>query len=131
MKKHLDVVGAAIVRGGTVLAAQRGPGMTLPGMWEFPGGKIEPGETPEQALLRELREELRCGVAVGALVETTTHESETVVVTLAVYRARLVHGEPQAVEHADLRWVPLTELDALDWAPADVPAVRRLMRDPG
>lgn len=74
MKKQINVVGAVVVRDGTILCAQRSASMSLPGMWEFPGGKIELGETPEQALRRELDEELLCTIDVGDHVETTSYE---------------------------------------------------------
>ncbi|MDR7187167.1 mutator protein MutT [Microbacterium trichothecenolyticum] len=72
--KHYDVVGAVIIQNGLVLCAQRGPTGLLGGRWEFPGGKIEPGETPREALVREIAEELDCSVSVGAQVASTIHE---------------------------------------------------------
>jgi len=121
--KHISVVGAVIVQEGRVLCAQRGPQGTLAGLWEFPGGKIEAGETPEAALAREIREELDCEVEVGDLVTSTTHEYEFAVVTLATYWCTPSSGEPRASEHSTLQWVEPAKLSHLDWAPADVPAV--------
>lgn len=129
MKKQINVVGAVFVRNGMVFAAQRGSRMSLPGMWEFPGGKIEAGETPQEALKRELEEELLCGAEIGELVESTTHEYEFGVVTLTTFYSTFVNGEPQLTEHSDIRWVPVSELGGLNWAPADIPAVNRLMQD--
>ena len=129
VKRRISVVGAVLIRDGAVLAAQRSPSMSLPGKWEFPGGKIEPGESPHEALVREIREELLCGISAGGLVDTTTHEYEFGVVTLTTYHAAIVDGEPRLTEHAYLRWVPFTELQLLDWAPADIPAVNRIIRD--
>lgn len=128
MAKQIDVVGAVLVRDDTVLAAQRGPGMALAGLWEFPGGKIEPGETPQEALTRELREELLCTVDVGDHVETTSYEYDFGVVTLTTYYATLASGEPRVTEHSELRWIPVHELRSVRWAPADIPAVDRVMQ---
>ena len=129
MKKQINVVGAVVVRDDTVLAAQRSPVMSLPGMWEFPGGKIEAGETPQEALAREMNEELLCTVEIGEHVETTSHEYAFGVVILTTYYATLVDGEPQLTEHSEIRWIPASSLDSVEWAPADVPAVERIMRD--
>ncbi|MDT0157630.1 (deoxy)nucleoside triphosphate pyrophosphohydrolase [Microbacterium sp. ARD32] len=129
MKKQINVVGAAVVRDGTILSAQRSPSMSLPGMWEFPGGKIEAGETPEQALRREMEEELLCKIEVGKHVETTSHEYDFGVVNLTTFYATLVQGEPSLTEHSEIRWIPAAQLDCVDWAPADVPAVQQIMRD--
>lgn len=128
MTKQLDVVGAVLVRDGTVLAAQRGPGMALAGHWEFPGGKIEAGESPQEALGRELREELSCTATIGDRVETTSYEYDFGIVTLTTYFATLDAGEPQATEHAELRWIPVADLHSVEWAPADIPAVERIMQ---
>ncbi len=123
MKKQLDVVGAVIVRDGTVLCAQRGSNGKLPGMWEFPGGKVESGESPRQALEREIAEELDCWVRVGVEVTTTTHEYEFAIVNLTTFYCELVEGEPTLSEHAATVWLAPAELHTLEWAPADIPAV--------
>jgi len=125
--QHIEVVGAVIVYDDAVLVAQRGPTMSQAGLWEFPGGKVEAGETPELALVREIREELLCGVEVGDFVESTSHAYEFGTVRLTTYFARIVSGRPTPTEHAALLWVPVDELRELAWAPADVPAVARVM----
>ena len=127
--KRYDVVGAVIIENGFVLCAQRGSNGLLGGLWEFPGGKIEPGETPREALVREIAEELDCSVTVGAEVELTTHQYEFGIVELRTFYCELVSGTPYATEHAQLRWVSPTDLSELDWAPADIPAVDRIKRD--
>lgn len=123
MKKEINVVGAVIRRDGLVLCAQRGFAGSLAGMWEFPGGKIESGETPRQALEREIVEELQCRVSVGALVTSTVHEYEFGIVTLTTYNCELIEGTPVLSEHEEVVWLPPAELRTLEWAPADVPAV--------
>ncbi len=128
-KRQIRVVGAVILRDGLVLCAQRGPDGSLPGMWEFPGGKIEPGESPQVALSREIIEELHCEVVVGEEVATTTHEYDFGVVTLTTYYCQLRSGDPQLTEHAELRWVAPSQLAALEWAPADIPAIDRISHD--
>ena len=120
---EIEVVGAVIVRDGLVLCAQRGPDGSLSGKWEFPGGKVEHGESGRLALEREIDEELRCVVAVGDEIATTQHDDGRVVVVLTTFWCRIVSGTPQLTEHTALRWVAPGELGGLDWAPADVPAV--------
>ena len=124
MKKDIHVVGAVVVSAGKVLCVQRGPDGALPGLWEFPGGKIESGETPQEALVREIQEELRCEVAVGEEVTTTSHEYDFGVVHLTTFYCDLV--ERGASTHRSTHnWCGaiLRTFGDLDWAPADIPAV--------
>ena len=128
-KKTISVVGAVVTNSkGEVLCALRSPVMSLPNLWEFPGGKIEPGERPEESLRREILEELNCTIQVGNHIETTRYEYDKVIVELSTFQSTVVSGEPQALEHAELRWVPVKQLDSLDWAPADIPAVKKIMK---
>ena len=129
MTKRIDVVGAVIVRDGFVLCAQRGSSGALPGMWEFPGGKIEIGESPREALEREIVEELECRVRVGEQVASTSHEYEFGIVTLTTFYCDLVEGEPKLSEHDEVTWLPPSELHQLEWAPADIPAVELIERE--
>ncbi|MFP1602952.1 (deoxy)nucleoside triphosphate pyrophosphohydrolase [Microbacterium sp. 2216-1] len=117
----VHVVGAIIVRDGLVLAAQRGVGRQLAGMWEFPGGKVETGEAPATALAREIREELNMDVRVDSHFDTTIHSYPFARVTLDTYFAELASGTPVASEHAELRWCTANHLEELIRAPADVP----------
>ncbi|HWU23973.1 MAG TPA: (deoxy)nucleoside triphosphate pyrophosphohydrolase [Nocardioides sp.] len=128
--KQITVVGAVIVSDGAVLCARRGMG-ALAGMWEFPGGKIEPGESPHEALVREIEEELGCTVTVGELVTTTTHVYDAGVLTLTTYYCELVSGTPELTEHSELAWLAPADLGRLDWAPADLPAMEVVRRDLG
>ena len=123
MARQINVVGAVIENDGLVLCAQRGPERVLPGLWEFPGGKIESGETARQALEREIAEELDCVVSAGDQVTITSHAYDFGVVTLTTFRCRLVEGEPRSTEHASIKWLRSADLDTLAWAPADIPAM--------
>lgn len=127
MKKEINVVGAVVTNDGKILSAQRSESMSLPGMWEFPGGKIEPGETPRAALVREMQEELLCTVDIGDQVASTRYEYDFGFVTLTTFYATLVDGEPQLTEHSEIRWIDAADLDSVEWAPADVPAVETIM----
>jgi 8-oxo-dGTP diphosphatase len=129
VKREIEVVGAVIVRDGLVFCVQRGPDGSLPGMWEFPGGKIEEGEAAAAALEREIQEELRCGVNVGNLITTTAYEYEFGTVRLTTFYCQLAGGDPELTEHAALRWLAPEDLDDLEWAPADVPAVAKIQCD--
>lgn len=124
MKKQINVVGAVILKDTSVLCAQRGANGALPGLWEFPGGKVEADESPRQALEREIDEELQCAVAVGERVTTTDHEYDFGVVSLTTFYCELISGTPTLTEHAEVRWLPPSDLGTLEWAPADIPAVR-------
>lgn len=129
LKKRINVTGAVLTDGNKVLAAQRGPDKALPGFWEFPGGKIESGETPEESLARELEEELLCQASIGEYITTTEYEYDFGTVVLSTYFCTLIKGEPQLTEHTEIRWVPASELDTLEWAPADIPAVQIIMKN--
>lgn len=128
MKKTVHVVGAIIENNNNeIFCALRSSEMTLPNYWEFPGGKIEENETPQEALAREIKEEFNCEISVGEKVEDTTYEYEKVIVRLETYLSVILKGLPTAVEHAETRWVPREQLMSLDFAPADVPAVKKLV----
>ena len=120
------VVGAAIIVDGRVLGCARSAPPELAGRWEFPGGKVEPGETETAALVRECAEELGVRVEIGARVGRDVRMAHGRSV-LRVYVARLLHGDqPKALEHSELRWLSAAELDSVPWLPADVPIVAAL-----
>jgi 8-oxo-dGTP diphosphatase len=131
MNKIIDVVGAVILKDGNVLCARRGPDGLLPGLWEFPGGKIEADESPKEALAREIAEELNCIIKVGDQVESTTYEYDFAIITLTTFYCALVNGEPNKTEHSELRWLAPELLIGLEWAPADIPAVDRITQELG
>jgi 8-oxo-dGTP diphosphatase len=120
------IVGAAIISDGRVLACERALPPEMAGRWEFPGGKVDPGETEEQALIRECQEELGVDVEVGGRVgdDITMLDGAAI---LKVYLARLVNGAmPVPLEHSDIRWLAGDELDTVPWLPADAPIVTAL-----
>lgn len=129
MKKNIYVVGAVIVKEGNIFCAQRGLEKSLPGLWEFPGGKIEKGESPEEALKREILEEMGCEIEVGRQVEHTVYEYDFGIVHLTTYYCRLTKGEPVLTEHIASKWLRPQELNQLDWAPADIPAIEKIMEE--
>lgn len=139
--KHIEVVAAIIIRSasaGTVgddrlFATQRGYG-DWKDWWEFPGGKIEPGETPEEALKREIREELATEIEVGNLLTTVEYDYPKNVMsgaqgfhlTMHCYLCSVVSGDLSLLEHEDARWLSKEELDSVQWLPADVEVIRKI-----
>ncbi|MCK6207692.1 (deoxy)nucleoside triphosphate pyrophosphohydrolase [Bacillus infantis] len=128
MKKNIHVVGAVIFQDGKILCAQRGTEKSLPLLWEFPGGKIEEGEKPEDALKREIKEEMHCTIEIGEQIEHTVYEYDFEIVHLSTYYCKLVEGEPILTEHAAIKWLAPKELPSLDWAPADIPAIEKITK---
>lgn len=129
MKKNIHVVGAVIVEEGKILCAQRGEMKILPLKWEFPGGKIEKGESPQQALIREIDEEMHCKIKVGDQIVHTVHEYDFGTVHLTTFYCRLVSGKPVLTDHVAIKWLLPAELELLEWAPADIPTIERLSKE--
>ena len=127
-KRHIEVVAAIIVDGGKVFATQRGKG-DWRGWWEFPGGKMEVGEKPEEALKREIREELEVEISVDRYVETVDWEYPKFHLTMHCYRCHLVAGQPKLTEHLAAQWLAPAELLTLKWLPADRDLVGRLVSE--
>ncbi|MEV0713670.1 (deoxy)nucleoside triphosphate pyrophosphohydrolase [Asanoa sp. NPDC050611] len=123
------IVGAAIVAERKVLACARAHPPELAGLWEFPGGKVEPGESETGALVRECQEELGVRIAVGDRIgdDIPLGHRRTV---LKIFAARLLDGQPRPLEHAALRWLHRDELDEVPWLPADAPIVAALRAGP-
>ena len=121
-----EVVAALIWRGERFLACQRPEHKARGLLWEFVGGKVEPGETREQALVRECREELDVTVVPGEVFMEVVHEYPDLTVHLTLFPTQLPEGEPKALEHNALRWITVQEIDQLAFCPADEGILERL-----
>ena len=124
-RKHIEVVAAIIVRDRRIFATQRGYG-EWKDWWEFPGGKIEHGETPEDALKREIREELATEIEVDELLTTVEYDYPKFHLTMHCYLCTIISGDLSLLEHEDARWLALDELDSVKWLPADKDVIEKL-----
>ncbi len=125
--REIDVVCGVILDGeGRYLACRRPEGKHLGGLWEFPGGKVEPGEMPGAALVRELEEELGIRVEVGRRLQDVRWDYGTVVVRLMPFLCGISSGNARPIEHAEVRWIELGSSPGLEWAPADIPVLEEL-----
>ena len=125
----IDVAAGLVFRDGRLLITRRAAGSHLEGLWEFPGGKREPGESFEECLARELQEELGVEVLVGALIESLTHAYPEKTVRLNFYRCVWQRNEPQALGCADFKWVGRPELENFQFPAADARLLDRLQKD--
>ncbi|MBQ3778270.1 MAG: 8-oxo-dGTP diphosphatase MutT [Fibrobacter sp.] len=126
--KHIEVVAGIIKDGDKIFATQRGYGEFKDG-WEFPGGKMEPGETPQEALARELKEELAVDVNVGEFLCTVDYDYPTFHLTMHCFYCSVIGGELTLLEHEASKWLKMTELHSVNWLPADVDVVAALERN--
>lgn len=129
MKKVIEVVGAILENSnGYIFCAMRPEDKTFPGMWEFPGGKIELDEEPERALEREILEELNIHIRANELFDEVKKEYEKFIINLSCYRCTILDfSEFKLLEHQEFRWVKKEELKNLNWVPTDIPIVDKLM----
>ncbi len=125
----IDVAAALVFRESRLLITQRPAGSHLEGLWEFPGGKLEPGETWTECLQRELREELDLEVLVGELFSEVTHAYPEKVVRLRFFKCRPAGAEPKAIGCAALRWVDRDSLTNFEFPPADAQLLQALLAD--
>ena len=123
--KHIEVVAAIIHKDGEIFATQRGYG-EFEGMWEFPGGKIEPGESCEVALVREIQEELGVDIEVGDLICTTEYDYPSFHLTMHCFLCNIASGEIELREHKSARWLTKESLNDVDWLPADLEVIEKL-----
>ena len=120
----IDVTCAIIEKNGQVLAAQRGPAMAMPFKWEFPGGKINPGETPENSIIREIKEELGIEIQIKTMLPPSSHSYPDLHIRLHPFVCRISRGRIEPAEHHAVQWTYHDRLLALDWAEADVAVVK-------
>mgnify|MGYP000970298299 CR=1 FL=1 len=123
------VTAAAMVRDGKVLIAQREAGSHMELRWEFPGGKLEPGETPEECIVREIKEELDIEIEVIDIYKVVKFEYKEKDILLLCYLCNIVKGEGKPLECEDFKWVTRDELLSFNYVPADLPIVEKLMKD--
>lgn len=123
--KTINVVAAVIMKEGKVFATQRGYGEFKDG-WEFPGGKVEAGESPEEALRREIREELEVEVNVGDLIDTIEYDYPAFHLSMKCYACTIAGGSPHLLEHDAARWLSADQLDSVAWLPADITLIPKI-----
>ena len=123
--KQIEVVAAIISDGHRIFATQRGYGV-FKDMWEFPGGKIEPGESPENALIREIKEELATEIAVDKFVCTVEHDYPDFHLTMHNYLCHIISGNLELIEHEAARWLDIEHILDVDWLPADLKIIEPL-----
>ena len=124
-RKHIKVVAAVIRNGGRVFATQRGYG-PYKDWWEFPGGKIEPGETPEMALVREIKEELNTEIAADRFLTTVEYDYPEFHLSMDCFWCHIREGSLTLLEHEAARWLPVDDLRQVNWLPADILVVEAI-----
>lgn len=126
--RYIEVVAAIIIDKDKIFCTQRPNKGEVALKWEFPGGKIEPNESHEMALTREIMEELACEIIINEFLMTIEHQYNTFHLTMHCYKCTLITEEITLHEHIDSCWLPINNLQTLDWAPADIPIIEKLQR---
>ncbi|HOE94553.1 MAG TPA: (deoxy)nucleoside triphosphate pyrophosphohydrolase [Candidatus Cryptobacteroides sp.] len=126
--KSIEVVAAIIVRDGKILATQRGYGKWK-GWWEFPGGKIEAGEKAQEALIREIQEELEIEIAIDKFIQTVEYDYPDFHLTMHCFLCHVVSGQLELLEHADAVWLDAAGLDNVRWLPADLKVLPKIKQE--
>lgn len=125
--KVIKVVAAIMIQNGRVFATQRGYGEFKDG-WEFPGGKVEPEETPQEALVREIKEELNTVIEVGELLYTVEYDYPDFHLSMDCFICKIIAGDLELKEHEDARWLTTETLDSVDWLPADLDLIQKIKK---
>lgn len=125
--KVIKVVAAIMIHNGRVFATQRGYGEFKDG-WEFPGGKVEPEETPQEALVREIKEELNSVIEVGELLDTVEYDYPDFHLSMDCFICKIIAGDLELKEHEDARWLTTETLDSVDWLPADLDLIQKIKK---
>ena len=123
--KTINVVAAIIIKSNQILATQRGYG-NYAGFWEFPGGKIENGESPEQAIIREIKEELSADIVVDSFLTEVEHDYPEFHLKMKCFLCHIKDGKIELLEHSALKWLDKNNLDSVEWLPADFPVLAKL-----
>ena len=126
-KVFTEVVAALIWEGNRFLICQRPANKSRAFLWEFVGGKVEPGETKEQALIRECKEELNIQIAVGDVFMDVVHEYPDICIHLTLFHSKILEGEPCKIEHNDMKWIMPSEISEYQFCPADKPILQEIM----
>mgnify|MGYP000745778138 CR=1 FL=1 len=128
--KCIEVVAAVFQdKNKNFFCARRGNSGELALKWEFPGGKIEKGESREEALIREISEELLVSISVDEYIMTVEHQYPSFLLTMHVFKCSIQYGSMKLTEHTDSKWLPASWLDEIDWAEADIPSIDKLKKD--
>lgn len=128
MKETVEVVASVIKKNNLILCTRRPTSKKFPGYWEFPGGKVEEGETKEEALIREIKEELDVKIKVNSLIAVINYEYHDFLLKMYVYDCILLEEDIVLLEHQEMKWLKKENLDSLNWLPSDLELIKMLMK---